>query len=164
LTHQKINKEWRGREKEGEESGWMRRPTCILTGGGAPVDDNKRLSFVAVCGSLQGSSPFWQWNPCHWTKAWVATHPSTSFPSLKKKKKKKKKKKNDAQRRSIPVIPQPRSKKNLKMKGVRGEVASNAGGSGSYWYLWVQKILERLVVSKQLQNELWRLRNKWTYN
>jgi hypothetical protein len=49
--------------------------------------------------------------------------------------KKKKKKNHDLLQRSIPVIPQPRSKKNLKMKGVRGKVASNAGGSGSYWYL-----------------------------
>jgi hypothetical protein len=48
---------------------------------------------------------------------------------------KKKKKNHDLLQRSIPVIPQPRSKKNLKMKGVRGKVASNAGGSGSYWYL-----------------------------
>jgi hypothetical protein len=47
----------------------------------------------------------------------------------------KKKKNHDLLQRSIPVIPQPRSKKNLKMKGVRGKVASNAGGSGSYWYL-----------------------------
>jgi hypothetical protein len=51
------------------------------------------------------------------------------------KAKKKKKKNQDLLQRSIPVIPQPRSKKNLKMKGVRGKVASNAGGSGSYWYL-----------------------------
>jgi hypothetical protein len=54
---------------------------------------------------------------------------------LTQRPKKKKKKNHDLLQRSIPVIPQPRSKKNLKMKGVRGKVASNAGGSGSYWYL-----------------------------
>jgi hypothetical protein len=56
-------------------------------------------------------------------------------PQRTNTKAKKKKKNHDLLQRSIPVIPQPRSKKNLKMKGVRGKVASNAGGSGSYWYL-----------------------------